>query len=133
MLANPGNLPHETIIEQILHNIIQAHHLHPEQKNKYITHLEILALLRNMQPLVIQKLYTMSLEIDIQKDLRFQQGRIQGREEGLQQGLQQGREEGALQEKINIAKKLLAQGFDIHFISQTTELPVEQIQSLLKS
>ena len=49
-------------------------------------------------------------------------GLEEGREEGLKQGLQQGR--------LDIARSMLARGFDVAIIAQLTELSVETIKTL---
>ena len=52
--------------------------------------------------------------------------------EGIEQGIEQGIEKGKLNEKIEIAKNLLNNNLDIHLISQSTELSIEEIENLRK-
>ena len=55
-----------------------------------------------------------------------EEGLREGRQEGLQEGLQEGQEAKAME----IARKLLATGADLKFISETTGLSLEQLQKL---
>ncbi len=50
----------------------------------------MLSNLRKLQPQVIKSLEDMSLNYDIQTDLRY----LQGKEEGIEKGIEQGIEEG---------------------------------------
>ena len=52
------------------------------------------------------------------------------REEGREEGRVEGQAEGERKRSIDIAKKLLAMGFDLDAISKGTGLTIEQIQSL---
>lgn len=56
--------------------------------------------------------------------------REQAIKEGMAKGLEQGLEQGKIEEKHQIAKKLLALGLDIATIEQTTGLNAEEIQRL---
>jgi flagellar biosynthesis/type III secretory pathway protein FliH len=51
---------------------------------KYIMQLEILSNLRNLQPEITKQLSTVSINYDITKDLRFQEGINQGIEQGIE-------------------------------------------------
>ena len=83
----------------------------------------------------VNKMYDLSSKYV--KDV-FNKGKEEGREEGLQKGLQkglqEGREEGlqeGLQEKaIRIALKMLQKKQQLEFISEMTELPLEQLKQL---
>ena len=57
-------------------------------------------------------------------------GYDKGLECGLKQGLEQGIEQGISENKIQIAKKMKSQGFDIETIHNITELSVEEIKNL---
>ncbi|RKJ30319.1 hypothetical protein D7X25_37245 [bacterium 1XD42-8] len=52
------------------------------------------------------------------------------REEGREEGRVEGQAEGERKRSIDIAKKLLAMGFDLDAISKGTGLTIEQIQGL---
>ena len=51
-------------------------------------------------------------------------------EEGIKNGIAQGIEQGIEQEKINTAREMLNEGFDIEKISKITKLPINIIESL---
>lgn len=61
---------------------------------KYIMQLEILAQFRGLQHIVCEEEEKMGIFLDLEKDIRFQQGKEKGREEGFQQGLKKGLIEG---------------------------------------
>jgi predicted transposase/invertase (TIGR01784 family) len=52
------------------------------------------------------------------------------RDEGKQIGLNEGKQIGLNEGKIETAKKLLLKGLDLNFISEVTDLSIEQIKSL---
>ena len=56
--------------------------------------------------------------------------REEGREQGREQGREEGREEGLEEGKIEVAKQMLAMGFDTAVVQQATGLSKEQVQSL---
>ena len=70
----------------------------------------------------------MTTERDLRNQMAYaiEQGLQQGREQGLQQGLQQGREE----ERIDIAKGMLADGMPVESIAKYTGLTAEEIKAL---
>lgn len=51
-------------------------------------------------------------------------------EKGLKEGVERGLQQGLQQEKRQIAKKMLAKGYDVQTIQELTELPVEEIEKL---
>jgi predicted transposase/invertase (TIGR01784 family) len=51
-----------------------------------------------------------------------------GMEKGMEKGIEKGRKQGVELAKIDIAKKMLAKGFDIDAIHELTGLPIEKIQ-----
>ena len=53
-----------------------------------------------------------------------------GIEEGIAQGIEQGIEQGAAKEKENIARAMLAKGFDADTIADLTGLGAEEIKAL---
>ena len=63
----------------------------------------------------------------------YEEGFDKGREDGLQVGIQQGLEQGAYQTKLETARTMLLDNFPIETISKYTNLPLEVIQSLMKS
>ncbi|RDD34704.1 Transposase [Wolbachia endosymbiont of Cylisticus convexus] len=54
----------------------------------------------------------------------------EGRQEGRQEGIQIGHQKGKIEGKIEVAKNLLKAGISIDVVSQTTGLPVDEIQKL---
>jgi len=60
------------------------------------------------------------------KRLEFQAGM----EKGIKQGIKQGVEQGIEQEKSEIAKNMLEKNCDVDFISEITNLSIEDIQKL---
>lgn len=59
-----------------------------------------------------------------------EEGKKEGKEEGKKEGKKEGKMEGSQEEKIKIAKKLLALGIDLEDIKKATELSKEEIQKL---
>jgi predicted transposase/invertase (TIGR01784 family) len=53
-----------------------------------------------------------------------------GREEGLKEGLKEGIEKGKEEEKLDVAKKMLAEGMVIPLINKLTGLPKDDILKL---
>lgn len=58
------------------------------------------------------------------------QGMAQGMEQGMAQGMEQGMAQGMEQEKLQIAKNMLAMGLDTETISKATGLSVDEIDNL---
>lgn len=56
--------------------------------------------------------------------------RLDGYNSGKRDGFEQGIEKGTMQEKLEIAKSMLAKGISIEVISDCTKLSVEEIKSL---
>ena len=116
ILAILGNFKQTSpaiVIEQILQHL-QELDLEELSFRKYITQLEILSKIRNLQELTVQKIETMPFTYDIKTDIRYQQGQKQGREEG--------REE--------IAKTGLRQGLSIENLMVLTKLSKERLLQL---
>jgi predicted transposase/invertase (TIGR01784 family) len=53
-----------------------------------------------------------------------------GKVEGIKEGIEKGIKKGIIQEKIEVAKKLLQANMDIQFISDTTGLDIREIEDL---
>lgn len=60
----------------------------------------------------------------------IEEGRAQGIEEGRAQGIEEGRAEGRAEERITIARKLLANGISIDIIKTTISLTDDEINLL---
>ena len=57
--------------------------------------------------------------------------KVESFQNGLEQGISQGLEQGSKQEKVEIAKNMLAKNMGISTISEITGLSKEKIESLL--
>ena len=58
------------------------------------------------------------------------EGLAEGRAEGLAEGRAEGLAEGHYEEKLSIARNLLAEGSSVELISKATGLTIEEIQNL---
>ncbi|BDD07057.1 hypothetical protein [Aureibacter tunicatorum] len=56
--------------------------------------------------------------------------KLEAREEGKEEGLQKGLEKGKKEEKVQIAKSLIALGLSVDQIMQATSLATEDIEKL---
>ena len=74
----------------------------------------------------------MTTERDLRNQMAYaiEQGLQQGREQGLRQGLQQGLQQGREEERIDIAKGMLADGMPVESIAKYTGLTAEEIMAL---
>jgi predicted transposase YdaD len=73
----------------------------PEEthRGKYIRQVEVLSQLRDLQNDVCKEAEDMALVYDLERDVRFRQGRERGVTEGKQEGLLEGKQEGLLEGK----------------------------------
>ena len=74
--------------------------------------------------------YAKKYEHDLGRNEGREEGRAEGLEEGRAEGRKEGHAEGLTEGKQEIAKKLLAKGFDIETIAEITELTIEEIEKL---
>ena len=72
--------------------------------------------------------YNRKIEIEMEID----EALLEREEKGRQEGRQEGEEKGRKVEKLEMAAKMLEQGFDNAMISQLTGLPQEEIEQLRK-
>ena len=72
---------------------------------KYIRQLEVLSQLRNLQEELCKEVNEMALVYDIERDVRYRQGKEKGREEGREKGREEGLIKG-LREGIQLAIEL---------------------------
>jgi len=89
---------------------------------KYIKQLEIISLLRDLQPLVLEEEKEMSIMIDITKDLRYQQG--------VSEGFMLGENKWKMEGKMEDARNMLHMGINVDTISKATGLSREEIERL---
>jgi predicted transposase/invertase (TIGR01784 family) len=156
ILGDYGELGAERVIEEILGKILSHPHTSSFEAQKYITHLEILSNLRKLQYLVAARISSMSIHYDIQKDLRYIQGKQEGIAIGKQEGIQEGiaigkqegiqegiaigkqegiaigRQEGVWEEKLNMAKQAIEEGLELSLIMRLTGLSETEIEGLAK-
>jgi predicted transposase/invertase (TIGR01784 family) len=60
----------------------------------------------------------------------IKEGIEKGIKKGIEKGIKKGIKKGIIQEKIEVAKKLLQANMDIQFISDTTGLDIREIEDL---
>lgn len=60
-----------------------------------------------------------------------QEGFEEGRQEGRQEGIEQGIEQGKIQEKLDTARKMLADGLDPSVVAKYTGLPSDELANYL--
>jgi predicted transposase/invertase (TIGR01784 family) len=99
------------IVARIFEKLI-ALDTNPTELQKHIRQLDILAILRNLQKTVINQEKAMGLTLNIENDLRFQ--------EGKQEGIEQ------------VVLAMLADGFDLKIISKLTKLTIAQVKQIQK-
>ena len=61
----------------------------------------------------------------------FDEGRVAGLQVGIQQGIEQGIERGAYETKLETAKAMLKIGIPLEQVQFCTDLPLDEVQSLL--
>jgi predicted transposase/invertase (TIGR01784 family) len=93
VLADFKGEKNATVIKKIL-TCLKNKTKKKQKLQKLLLQLEMLSNLRKLQPLVIKSLEDMSLNYDIQTDLRYLQGKEEGIEKGIDLGIEKGREEG---------------------------------------
>jgi len=78
---------------------------------------------------VLSMLYT-EFKLDDALAVRYEEGREEGIAEGLTEGIAEGRAEGRADEKLQIARNLLAEGSTPDFVQKITGLDLEEIGKL---
>ena len=81
-------------------------------------------------PLDVKKEYIRIMTTERDKQAQLNYARSQGLEEGLAKGRAEGVEAGKLEEKLDTALKLKAEGIAIDVIAKCTGLTEEQIAKL---
>jgi predicted transposase/invertase (TIGR01784 family) len=66
----------------------------------------------------------------IEKDPCYISGKFHGKAEGRVEGRAEGRAEGIIETSKKVAIRLKNKGVDLQIISETTELPIEEIKML---
>ena len=76
----------------------------------------------------IKYLSDMTTERDIRNQIAY--AKDKGIEQGRQEGIEQGIEQGVAQRNAEIAKAMLAKGFDVATVQELTGLSAEEIAAL---
>jgi hypothetical protein len=107
LLCGFGEVKEEVVVEEIFAKLrmLQKSDL-AFQKN--IKQLDVLSLLRGLQPLILKQEQKMALTLKIENDLRYRQG------------------------LIDTAKEMLKEGFDKQIIVKITKLTIEEIEDIEK-
>lgn len=119
-------------ISTIIRTIIQRLQLKSESIgdfHKYITQLEILSNLRNLQPEIVKNLTTMPITFDITKDLRYQQGVEKGIEKGKEEGIQLGADKHTNQ----VIKTAFKKGMSAELIADILNISVQEVIERINS
>jgi hypothetical protein len=113
ILCDFGEVKAEMVIEEIF---IKLRTLQESNLNfqRSVRQLDMLSLLRGLQPLILKQEQKMALTLDIKNDLRYQQGEKQGKQKGL----------------IATAREMIKKGFNNGLISEITKLPIEDIEAI---
>ncbi|MDO1450866.1 hypothetical protein Q0590_31620 [Rhodocytophaga aerolata] len=113
ILCNFGGVDPEMVVEEIFSKLrsLQDSNLNFQRS---VRQLDMLSLLRNLQPLILKQEQKMALTLDIKQDLRYKQGAEQGAEE----------------KTIEIALEMLKKGLDNELVSEITKLPIGQIETI---
>lgn len=118
ILANFRRQDKAKVIERIL-LALKSKAQKPKLLQKYITQMEILSKLRNLQPEIIKTISAMPITYDITTDLRFM--------EGVEKGVEKG-----MEKKTNeMVRALLVQGdLSIEIIASIANITVEQVKAI---
>ncbi len=127
ILANHNGEPPEVIIRLILERLIQLKG-NSLATQKFIKQLEILSGLRKLQSQTTKIIDNMTIEYDITKDIRYQQGQAQGIEKGIEEGIEKGETKKAIIGIINMAAK----SFDTNMIAEVLEVTPDFVASILE-
>ncbi len=117
ILCNFGQVEPEIVVEEIFTKLrmLQESNLNFQRS---VRQLDMLSLLRDLQPLILKQEQKMALTLDIKNDLRYQQGEKQGKQKGIKQGL------------VSTATEMIKKGFDNQIISEITKLPIQDIEAI---
>jgi len=109
ILCNFEQVQAEMVVEEIF---IKLRMLQESNLNfqRSVRQLDMLSLLRGLQPLILKQEQKMALTLDIKNDLRYQQG-----------------EKG---KAIEVASELIKEGLSSELISRATKLTTEEIEAL---
>ena len=121
ILADFGNEKAETVIEKVLQKLKSL----PIENLKYrksVIQLDVLSNLRDFQPQLINQLVAMAFTYNIEKDLRFQEGKRKAEQKAEQKA-----EKKIIQTIINLSKTNMT----IETIAQVLEISESFVKSVL--
>ena len=100
---------------------------------KFTTQLQVLSKLRNLQPIVKQKIKKMPLNIEytIEEDALYEMGMEKGIEKGIEKGMEKGIEKGIEKQKAIEDTKRLVEKKNAVLKMLEAQLTVEQIANFL--
>jgi hypothetical protein len=131
VLADFKGEKNATVIKKIL-TCLKDKTKKKQKLQKLILQLEMLSNLRKLQPQIIKSLEDMSLNYDIQTDLRYLKGIEIGVEQGVEKGIEKGREANAHDVVVSLLSKLPNwSDEEIAEIANTTSENVAQIRKKL--
>jgi hypothetical protein len=115
ILCNFGQVDAEVVVEEIFIKLrlLQKSDL---AFGKSIKQLDVLSLLRDLQPFIVKQEQKMALTLKIENDLRFQQGEKLGEK----------------RKALEIATAMLREGLDKQTVAKITRLSPEEIDKLEK-
>jgi predicted transposase/invertase (TIGR01784 family) len=129
----------ERLVEAILERL-RALTLDKNRLADYISILDTLGELRDLNTLIKEKAKHMALQFDKTKTFLFQEGKAEGKEEGKEIGIQIGKEEGIEIGKavgrdetlIEIVREMYADGLPIPKIAKICHLSEQQVREILE-
>jgi hypothetical protein len=113
ILCNFGKVKAEMVVEEIFTKLrmLQDSDLNFQ---KSVKQLSVLSLLRDLQPLIIERIQAMALTLDITKDFFYQQGEKKGEK----------------RKALEVATNMLEEGLATEMISRFTKLSAKEIEEL---
>ncbi|MBF0517771.1 MAG: hypothetical protein HQK97_11765 [Nitrospirae bacterium] len=142
ILCNYQKKGAKIFIHEILERLME---LVPEEtlRGKYIRQVEVLSQLRDLQQGVCKEAEAMALVYDLEKDVRFKQGRQRGMVEGQRRGLLEGQRRGLLEGQRRGLLEGIELGLELKYGSAGVELmskvrimhaldELEEFKSLIK-
>ena len=120
ILSNFGSLKAEEVSMRIL-NRLQEVKLGEDSLKKYITQLEVLSNLRNLNDVVTQSIRAMPITFDIKKSSFYQEGRLERKKERKQEGKQE------------IVLNMYAKGLSIEQIVDLTGIAKDEVEKVIEA
>lgn len=127
ILSDFGTLSAEELSLELLHRLHQLG-LGESDLRKYITQLEVLSNLRNLNNVVNQSIKAMPITFDIRKSAFYQEGVEAGKQEGKLEGRMEGRMEGINGIILNMYQK----GIVMTQIADLTGIELAEIKRIIE-